>query len=189
MEGATGSVLHHIHAINERRSKHMLTIRFVSSEDIPHIQSIAHETWFYTYEGIYSKEYIQHFLNRAYSIENLTRSVEKELQSAKRRFLIAEFKGEVVGYAQTSQVSEEEYELLRIYVRPEFHKMGIGKGFIQEYIQILEPIKKLFAWVAKENHIGRSFYEKSGFKEVEEMIETIAGQSKAQIKYELDSTN
>lgn len=167
----------------------MITIRFVSSEDISHVQSIAHETWIYTYEGIYSKDFIHSFLSRAYSNENLGRSVERDLQSPKRSFLIAEFNKEVVGYAQTSQVNEEEYELLRIYVLPEYHKMGIGKGFIQEYIQVLKPIKKLFAWVAKENHNGRAFYEKSGFKEVEEMIETIEGQSKTQIKYELEITN
>lgn len=167
----------------------MITIRFVSNEDIPHVQSIAHETWFYTYEGIYLKDFIHNFLSRAYSNENLSRTVERDLQSPKRSFLIAEFNKEVVGYAQTSQINEEEYELLRIYVRPEYHKMGIGKGFIQEYIQVLKPIKELFAWVAKENHRARAFYVKSGFKEVEEKIETIEVQSKKQIKYELEFLN
>jgi diamine N-acetyltransferase len=167
----------------------MITIRFVSSEDIPHIQSIAHETWIFTYEGIYSKDFIHNFLSKAYSNENLSRSVERDLQRPKRNFLIAEYNNEVVGYAQTSQVNEEEYELLRIYVRPEYHKMGIGKAFVHEFIQVLKPIKKLFAWVAKENHIGRAFYEKSGFKEAEEMIETIEGQSKTHIKYQLEITN
>lgn len=164
----------------------MITIRFVTSEDIPHVQSIAHETWIYTYEGIYSNDFIHKFLNRAYSYENLSRAVERDLKSPKRSFLIAEFNNEVVGYAQTSQVNEEEYELLRIYVRPEYHKKRIGKGFIQEYIQVLKPIKKLFAWVAKENHRGRAFYGNSGFKELEEKIETIEGQSKKQIKYVLE---
>ena len=156
----------------------MVTIRFVSSEDIPHIQSIAYETWMYTYEGIYSKDFIQHFLSRAYSNENLSRSVERDFQSDKRSFLIAEFNHEVVGYAQTSRVNDEEYELLRIYIRPEYHKMGIGKAFVDEYIQVLKPIKKLFAWVAKENHIGRTFYEKSGFRPIEEKNETVEGHSK-----------
>ncbi|MBX4149171.1 GNAT family N-acetyltransferase [Paenibacillus lautus] len=41
--------------------------------------------------------------------------------------MIAKFNNEVVGYAQTSQVNEEEYELLRIYVRPEYHKKGNRK--------------------------------------------------------------
>jgi N-acetylglutamate synthase-like GNAT family acetyltransferase len=167
----------------------MITIRFVVSEDIPHIQSIAHETWIFTYEGIYSKDFIHNFLSKAYSTENLSRSVDRDIQSTKRNFLIAEYNDEVVGYAQTSQVSDEEYELRRIYVRPEYHKMGIGKGFIQESIQVLKPLKKLFAWVAKENHIGRAFYEKSGFKEAEEMIETIDGHSKTQVRYELEITN
>ncbi|OPG99600.1 hypothetical protein B2I21_01000 [Chryseobacterium mucoviscidosis] len=164
----------------------MITIRFVSNGDLPHIQSIAHETWNYTYKDIYSEAYIQNFLSRAYSNENLSRTVEKDLQSAKRSFLIAEFNDEVVGYAQTRQVNEEEYELLRIYIRPKYHKMGIGGEFILKFIQILNPIKKMFAWVGKENPIGRAFYEKSGFKEREEKIETIEGQSKTQVKYELE---
>ncbi|QOS78505.1 GNAT family N-acetyltransferase [Paenibacillus sp. JNUCC31] len=164
----------------------MITIRFVSNGDIPHIQAIAHETWNYTYKDIYSEAYIQNFLSRAYSTENLCRTVEKDLQSAKRSFLIAEFNDEVVGYAQTRQVKEEEYELLRIYIRPEYHKMGIGKEFIRKFTQVLKRINKLFAWVGKENQIGRAFYEKSGFKEVEEKIETIEGHSKTQVKYELE---
>lgn len=167
----------------------MFTIRYVSSEDIPHIQSIAHETWTFTYKDIYSNDYIQDFLSKAYSNENLSRSVERDLHRVKRNFLIAEFNNEVVGYAQTSQVNEEEYELLRIYIRPVYHGMGIGKGFIQKFIHVLKPIKKLFAWVGKDNHIGRTFYEKSGFKEVEEMTETIEGHSKTQIKYELEIGN
>ncbi|WP_425453341.1 N-acetyltransferase family protein [Cohnella lupini] len=138
---------------------------------------------------MYSREFIHNFLSKAYSTENLIRSVERDLQSANRNFLIAEYNNEIVGYAQTSQVSNEEYELRRIYVRPEYHKMGIGKYFIQEFIQVLKPIKKLFAWVAKENHIGRAFYEKSGFMESEEMIEIIEGHSKTQVRYELVITN
>lgn len=167
----------------------MISIRFVSIEDIPHIQSIAHETWSFTYEGIYPKDYIRKFLSRAYSSENLSRSVERDLQSAKRQFLIAEYNNKVVGYAQTSQVKEEEYELLRIYVLPEYHKLGIGKAFIQEFSEVLKPLKKLFAWVAKENYRGREFYEKNGFKEIEEKIEVIEGQSKTQIKYEMENSN
>lgn len=167
----------------------MLTIRFVKSEDIPHIQSIARETWIFTYEDIYPLDYIHNFLSKAYSNENLSRSIEKEHQSEKRNFLIAEFNNEVVGYAQARQVNEEDYELLRIYIRHGYHKMGIGKGFLQEFIQILKPIKKIFAWVAKDNLIGRAFYEKRGFKEVEEMIETIEGRRKTQIKYEMEIIN
>ncbi len=100
--------------------------------------------------------------------------------------MIAEMNDEVVGYAQTSPVTDEEYELLRIYVRPQFQKLGIGKAFIQEYIELLKPISKLFAWVSKENSIGRAFYEKNGFIEAGEKSETIEGQNKTQMKYVLE---
>jgi len=164
----------------------MITYRFVTNEDIPHIQSIAHDTWKFTYGNIYSKDYIHNFLSVAYSTENLSRSVERDLQSSKRKFLIAEYNNEMVGFAQTSQVDEEAYELTRIYIRPEYHKLGIGTGFIQEYVQVLAPIRQLFAWVAKNNDIGRGFYEKYGFKETEEKVELIEGNTKKQIKYELE---
>lgn len=167
----------------------MITIRFVSSNDIQHIQSIANETWIFTYERIYPIDYIHNFLNTAYSNENLSRSVERDIKSSKREFLIAENDNHVVGYAQTRQVNEEEYELLRIYVRPEYQKMGIGNAFLDEFSNILKPIKKLIAWVGKENRIGRSFYDKKGFSVVEEKIETREGHSTTLIKYELEITN
>ncbi|MCG7382420.1 GNAT family N-acetyltransferase [Paenibacillus sp. ACRRY] len=164
----------------------MITYRFVTNGDIPHIQTIAHDTWMFTYGDIYSKDYIHNFLSVAYSTENLSRSVERDLQSSKRKFLTAEYNNVIVGFAQTTQVHEEEYELIRIYIRPEYHKLGIGTGFIQRYIQVLAPIKHLFAWVAKDNDIGRVFYEKCGFKETEEKVEIIGGNTKKQLKYELE---
>ncbi|PAF33051.1 GNAT family N-acetyltransferase [Paenibacillus sp. 7516] len=164
----------------------MITYRFVTNGDIHHIQTIAHDTWMFTYGDIYSKDYIHNFLSVAYSTENLNRSVERDLQSSKRKFLIAEYNNVIVGFAQTTQVHEEEYELTRIYIRPEYHKLGIGTGFIQRYIQVLAPIKHLSAWVAKENDIGRGFYEKCGFKETEEKVELIGGNTKKQLKYEME---
>ncbi|WP_153978084.1 GNAT family N-acetyltransferase [Paenibacillus xylanilyticus] len=164
----------------------MITYRFVTDEDISHIQSIARDTWMFTYGDIYSKDYIHNFLNVAYSTENLSRSVERDQQSSKRKFLIAEYNNVIAGFAQTTQVQEEEYELIRIYIRPEYHKLGIGTGFIQRYIQALAPIKHLFAWVAKDNDIGKGFYEKCGFKETEEKVEVIGGDTKKQLKYELE---
>ncbi|MET3942690.1 N-acetylglutamate synthase-like GNAT family acetyltransferase [Paenibacillus sp. PvP094] len=164
----------------------MITYRFVVNEDIPHIQSIARDTWMFTYGDIYSKDYIHNFLNVAYSTENLSRSVERDQQSSKRKFLIAEYNNVIAGFAQTTQVQEEEYELIRIYIRPEYHKLGIGTGFIQRYIQVLAPIKHLFAWVAKDNDIGKGFYEKCGFIETEEKVEVIGGNTKKQLKYELE---
>lgn len=164
----------------------MITYRFVTDEDISHIQSIARDTWMFTYGDIYSKDYIHNFLNVAYSAENLSRSVERDQQSSKRMFLIAEYNNVIAGFAQITQVQEEEYELIRIYIRPEYHKLGIGTGFIQKYIQVLAPIKHLFAWVAKDNDIGKGFYEKCGFKETEEKVEVIGGNTKKQLKYELE---
>lgn len=164
----------------------MITYRFVTNGDIPYIQTIAHDAWMFTYGDIYSKDYIHNFLSVAYSTENISRSVERDLQSSKRKFLIAEYNNVIVGFAQTTQVHEEEYELIRIYIRPEYHKLGIGTGFIQRYIQVLAPIKHLFAWVAKDNDIGRGFYEKCGFKETEEKVELIGGNTKKQLKYELE---
>ncbi|MDQ0171449.1 GNAT family N-acetyltransferase [Paenibacillus tundrae] len=163
----------------------MIKIRFAANEDIPYIQSIAHETWTYTYGEIYTEEYIRDFISRAYSSENLRLSIERDSQSTKRSFLIAEYNEKPVGYAQTRQMHEEEFELLRIYVRPDFHKMGIGNDFIQEYKQILKPIHQLFAWVGKDNQVGRAFYEKRGFIPVTEKTETIQGQNKTQVKYVL----
>ncbi|WEK56086.1 MAG: GNAT family N-acetyltransferase [Candidatus Cohnella colombiensis] len=164
----------------------MITIRFVSRDDVKDIQSIAHETWMSTYEHIYSLNYINNFIEKAYSREDLNRTIERDIQRSKRNFLIAEYNKETVGYAQIIQINDNEYELLRIYVRPKYQKLGIGKAFIEEFIKDLKPFNKLIAWVEKENDIGRFFYNKCGFKEVEELIEITEGHSTTLIKYELE---
>ncbi|GGO08363.1 GNAT family N-acetyltransferase [Saccharibacillus kuerlensis] len=164
----------------------MITIRFASQTDIPHIQSVARDACTATYSDIYPKTFIENFLNMAYSAENLQRSIERDEQLDNRSFLVAEWEGEVVGYAQTAKEGEDSYELLRIYIQPEYQHRGIGQRFLRRFLDHLAPSDKLFAWVAKENVMGRAFYEKNGFKHTEEMSEMIEGKARIQLKMELD---
>jgi ribosomal protein S18 acetylase RimI-like enzyme len=163
----------------------MIIIRPVTSRDIQQINQVATETWISTYQDIYSMEFINKFLNNAYSIERLRQSIERDSQNMKRQFLVAENEGQVVGYAQINQMENEEYELLRIYIKPDFQQKGIGTLFINEIIRVHHPLNKLIAWVQKENKAGRTFYEKKGFIINTEVTEIIEGQPKTQLKYEL----
>lgn len=43
---------------------------------------------------------------------------------------------------------------------------------------MLVLIKYLFVWVVKDNDIGKGFYGKCGFKEIEEKVEVIGGNIK-----------
>jgi ribosomal protein S18 acetylase RimI-like enzyme len=119
---------------------------------------------------------------------NLKGSIARDKEQQERKFLVAlnETDNEVVGYAHAMEKNREDYELLRIYVLPQYQGKGIGKQLLQELKNQIKNLKKIKAWVEKENQIGRSFYENKGFQMVEEKLEVLGDLSTQLICYELN---
>ncbi len=80
----------------------------------------------------------------------------------------------VVGF-----ISLIENEVGGIFVDPDFHGMGYGRE-LMEQAKSLRPFLELS--VLKENMIGRSFYEKCGFKLVSEEMHEETGFMQLRLK-------
>ena len=164
----------------------MINIRPVEINDLEGIQQVAQKTWVETYKNIYSIDFINRFLNNAYSSSNLERSITLDLEQTERMFLIAEDKlnKDIVGYAHLSKETEGVYELLRIYISPEFQGQGIGRDFLYQFIHGIRLINQVKAWVETDNSIGRGFYERMNFKKIQEIEEIVEGQRNQLVCYE-----
>ncbi|MFS0864757.1 GNAT family N-acetyltransferase [Fredinandcohnia sp. 179-A 10B2 NHS] len=139
------------------------TIRKMQYEDTKQVQSIAKTTWNATYGGIIPLEVQNNFLKSNYSDESMKLRIERSI------VYVVEVEGKVVGFANYSTVREGgKVELAAIYLYPEFQGRGIGTALIQQAVNELEGIKKIYINVEKDNKIGMNFYEAKGFEIVKE---------------------
>ncbi|MDJ1089304.1 GNAT family N-acetyltransferase [Macrococcus caseolyticus] len=132
-------------------------IRNMTEDDIPKIQHIAKLSWHDTYAEIIPFHIQDNFLEMAYSSSML----EKRL--ALTKMYVAEFEGQVVGFANFSKDENGIVELTAIYLLSDYRNLRIGSALIKHGISRMEGIKFIDVVVEKENKVGYNFYKKFGF--------------------------
>ena len=66
-------------------------------------------------------------------------------------FYVAEAEGEIVGFANYSQVRDGgKVELAAIYLHPDFQGYGIGTALLHQAVKELAGVKEIFINVEKE---------------------------------------
>ncbi len=89
------------------------------------------------------------------------------LQEESRCFLVAEEKGQVLGYCGL-QIGGDQGDVLTIGVEPSMRRRGIGQKLMEELIRetAKRGVKRLFLEVRVSNAGARGLYEKLGFQPV-----------------------
>lgn len=153
-------------------------IRAITLKDIATVQQIAKISWNDTYKNIIPND-IQHlFLEKAYSNTMLAKRIEKTI------FLVAEYEGQVVGFANFTYVDEDgDSELTAIYLLPEFQQKGYGKKLLHAGLNKMPTGHQLFVYVESKNAVARNFYERFGFEYMEEFDEYFEGHPLSTAKY------
>lgn len=133
--------------------------------DIPGIQFAAAESWRTAYREIYSPDYIEAFIGRAYSAESLRRVIGS-LQSV---FVVAREEGSVVGFSHAGY-GPRGAELYRIYLRPAWWGSGVGDLLLQRTELWLrdEGYPGYGCFVHADNQVGRRFYTRHAFRHLAE---------------------
>lgn len=147
-----------------------MNIRKMHEEDTKQVQNIAKKTWNATYKNIIPIEVQNNFLESAYNDDKMKQRLELSL------LYVAEVEGEVVGFANYSQVRDGgKVELAAIYLYPEFQGQGIGTALLQQAIKEIEGTKEIYINVEKDNKIGMTFYKAKGFEIVKEFDDVFDG--------------
>jgi GNAT superfamily N-acetyltransferase len=133
--------------------------------DIPGIQYAAAESWRATYRTIYTPDFIEAFIGRAYSTESLRRVIE----STRSVLMVAREEGSVVGFSHAGY-GPRGGELYRIYLRPAWWGSGVGDLLLQHTEQWLrdEGYLGYGCFVHRQNQVGRSFYDQHAFRHLAE---------------------
>lgn len=140
-------------------------IRNLSTYDVESLIDIARDSWKWTYSGIYTIEFIEAWINEKYSKEKLIEEIKRSQSGSDIIFQGAFAETKMIGFIEL-KLWEGKAELLRLYLRPEYTHMGVGKLLLTEAEKILEKrgISQCRLYVHKLNSIGISFYKKNGFK-------------------------
>ncbi len=148
-----------------KSSEHHIEVDAATEADIPGIQLTAAESWRAAYAGIFAPDFIEAFVGRAYSTENLRRVIH----STQSVFVVARDEGAVVGFSQAG-VATRNAELYRIYLRPSYWRSGIGGRMLAMTEAWLrdEGHEGYGCFVHGRNLVGRKFYEQQRFRRMPE---------------------
>jgi ribosomal protein S18 acetylase RimI-like enzyme len=145
----------------------MINIYDATENDIPLIQEISEKTWWPTYSSIVSDEQIRFMLDMIYS----TAALKKIMESGEQSFVVLQDDHGHQGFASYGPRTNDPkiWKLHKIYVCPDNHGKGYGKMLIEEIKRRMRAhqILTLDLNVNRHNQ-AKSFYEKLGFKVIQE---------------------
>jgi len=135
-----------------------LIIRLAKPEEARKIAEINIETWKVSYRGYIPDEILD---TRAITED----SIKTRLDAiSKNNIFVAEFNGEVVGYASITRNTETEAEIATFYILPQYQRLGIGGILLKEVLKNLKELnfKKVVIWTMKNFEQSNNFYKKYG---------------------------
>lgn len=153
-----------------------MTIRKANRNDLEKIAFVAKSTWNATYKDIFSQQFIDKFLENAYSLDRLSMRLDKSL------IYVVEVLEEVVGFLNFSQGVDGTFELVALYILPNYQGKGYGRALLEQFIQEHENLKEIILHVEQQNNNAQKFYLSNGFIEVERFEEFFLGETLQTIK-------
>lgn len=144
-----------------------INIRTAVPTDALLISELANKIWWQAYSTILSEEQIHFMLKEMYGPAFLTAKIKDGVP-----FYIAEMDGQACGFisALAKDNESEIYRIEKLYVLVEVQGLGIGKKLINDIAEIAKS--EGFATLelnVNRNNPARHFYEKEGFKIIEEV--------------------
>ena len=166
-----------------------IKIRNATLEDIEQIARLHIDSWYETYAGIISQDYLN----------NMKNNLEKRIERMKKEFnlrtmIVVTLNDEIVGFSEfvfSNQFSKDidiDCELCGLYIKNEYKHLGLG-SIVFEYVTNLfreQNKKKMGLWCVKENVPAVSFYKKKGGVLTKEKIFNIADKEYNEIAFLYD---
>lgn len=141
--------------------------------DVEQLRDISIETFVDTFKDQNTEENLNEYLERAYSIEQLT----SEINQVGTDFYFLKDSDLVVGYlklniddAQSEKDNPLALEVERIYVLPQHKRKGYGKLLLEFAYLRAKELNRTGIWLGvwEHNYNALAFYKKMGFQRVGE---------------------
>lgn len=145
----------------------MLTTTQATTQDIPVIQHLAHETWPSTYQTILMLAQVRYMLDLFYSEQALSKNFEEG-----HEFLLIHHNQKTIGFAGYQHNFPEvgQTKLHKLYVLPNAQGLGAGQQLLNEVIEKAKSAgsKSLTLNVNRFNK-AYTFYRKNKFDVLQEI--------------------
>lgn len=170
-----------------------MNIRHGTTADAKRLSELGAKTFYETFAKDNTPENMNAYLKRSFSPEIQF----NELSQPNVIFLIAEFGGNMTGYAQLILNSQDEaikaarpLEIRRIYALAEYLGKGVGKDLIQATIREARRRGCDCVWLGvwEKNQRAIDFYKKWGFREVGTHIFSVGDDPQNDFVMELELT-
>ncbi|NYF25235.1 N-acetyltransferase [Sporosarcina sp. JAI121] len=142
-----------------------IIIRRARRNDAIAVTDVLVKSQRFTYEKLYSKDYINKLIDHYYNVER----IEQEIVSISEKwhgYFIAECQGKILGAIGGGMKDDTSGEVYVFYLQPELRGKGIGTRLLDFYTKIQKytyGAKEQWVSVAKGNEYGIPFYEARGF--------------------------
>ncbi len=145
-----------------------MELREITLNDISKLQKIANDIYYQIFTEYWTDNGLMLYIEDVFNKKTL----EKELNNSNYLYKFIVVKKEVVGFVKVNFTSsdnlsiQDNCELEKIYISPNFNRMGIGKKVISEVIKHskLKNKRLLFLCVMDTNKNAIEFYNNLGFK-------------------------
>jgi ribosomal protein S18 acetylase RimI-like enzyme len=143
-------------------------VRDATPDDATRIASVRAHTWQYAYAHVFPAEQLATLETDEGATAWWARAITDPFPQM--HVLVAEIRGEVVGFVNVGAAREEDVaglgELFAIYVLPEASGQGVGQALMEEALARLqgEGFAEAILWVIEDNPRTRRFYELAGWQ-------------------------
>jgi len=151
----------------------MITIRELTTKDIPALRALAIRIYRDTFSISNTPENMEAFVNKDYSEQ----SFQNEFKEEGSRYFFAEENGIPVGYLRLRKNNEAEsylgkntIELHRIYIDQNYQGKKVGALLMQHALDIAKKQDVEWIWLGvwEHNPKAQQFYERWGFERFSE---------------------
>lgn len=142
-----------------------LRVRQATVKDSKSIQSVLIKSQWFTYEKLFSKDYIQSLIERYYNIGRIEREI-KNIDAIWHGYIVAEANGKVIGVIGGGMIEENTGEVYVFYLEPTMRGKGVGTRLLNFFTKTQKHkygAKEQWVAVAKGNNFAIPFYEARGF--------------------------
>lgn len=145
-----------------------IKIEPVKPTDLKQLIEISRNTFKATFLRANNKQNLEKYLKKQLSTVQLA----MELDNLNSKFYFVKLGVKIVGYlklnmagAQTEATYPQALEIQRIYILPEYQRMGIGNQLLMFTIQRAKRLSKKLIWLGvwEQNVKAQRFYSKAGF--------------------------
>ncbi len=148
----------------------MITIGEAQISDISSIKNVLSTTWRDTYRSFLSESVIKRVTSEWHSPQTLRNEIDRD----STYMGVAKSDHDIVAMITAHQDGLLLY-VSRLYVLPAYQRQGIGYSLLEASYSAFPTTERVRLDVEEQNPVGRAFYLKLGFTEVDQTSDDVFG--------------